>query len=258
MFQSVRRLAAAALGALVLAAGMTSAPAAHARAGIVVFAPLAGPSLGGIDPIGRGRYRARPQDSDLSIELFNVNLPNFTPCTAWVDGVPVQTTPLFAGIALFPGFNSGAGDVVPVGNPGAVLTITVPGFGAILSGVFGGAAPGLPLPLTNLAARLTGSAITRVVPDGAALYTTFAGLNNQTYTLFTCTVTAVNLRPGTVLKVFRGTQLLGLMTLNAAQGASLTLSDATGNPAPALAAGDVITVKSGTRTLKTIVKGTLN
>src|SRR5713101_617564 len=104
MFQSVRRMAAAALGVVVLATGMASAPPAQARAGLTLFAPLSGPARGaaGIVPIGRGRYRDRDGQRDLTVQFFNVDLPNFTLCTAWLNGIPILTTPMFAGIAQFP------------------------------------------------------------------------------------------------------------------------------------------------------------
>src|SRR5262249_13516242 len=150
--------------------------------------PLSGPARGGIAPIGQARYRDRFGDRDTLFQLFNVNLPNYTRCTVWVNGSPLQTQRIFAGIALFPHLATLAGDVVPFIAAGDTFPVTAEGIGPIMTGVFGGAAPALPAPLIEMETPLTGPALGGVVPDGIAAYTVFVGLNNQLYRLFTCDV----------------------------------------------------------------------
>lgn len=254
MLQSMRRLATAALGALVLTVGVVSAPPVQARSGLLVFAPLSGPALGrpGLVPVGRGRYRERG-NQDFLVEMYNVNLPNFTPCTAWLNGAPMGTAPLFAGIAFFPFLDTLAGDTVPVVQPGDVVTITAAGVGPILTGVFGEPAPVLPFPVSFLGGHLLSGGFNGFVPTGGMAWNVFRGLKNQLYKDFACEVFAVNLPEGTPVDVvrFRGSKplLLGTMTIDALHHGAFSLSSATKNPPPSFSRGDVIKIMLGSEVI---------
>jgi hypothetical protein len=240
---------------------MVSAPAAQARAGLIIMAPLSGPALGpsGLQPVGRARYRDRAGQRDLNIALFHADVPNFTLCTAWLNNVPILTTPTFAGIALFPVPHSVQGDVVPFVQAGDVVTITAAGFGAIARGTIGAGVPVIPLPFVNLGIKaMTGAPINGILPTGGLGYNIFAGLNNQTASSFVLDVLTVNLPVGTSLNVVRipagggAAQPLGAMLLDAIHHARLTLGDALGNaPAPPLGSGDVIQVLAGPQVILT-------
>jgi hypothetical protein len=260
MYQFVKRMAVAALGATILAVGMASAPPAQARAGLTIFAPLSGPAIGGVAPIARGRYRDRSGDRDFTLQLFNANIPNYTMCTAWLNGTPILQARVFAGIAIFPAPHTVFGDVVPVANAGDELTITAAGIGPIATGTFGGGAPALPLPVIDMAATLDGPAINGLVPTGSAGYTVFAGLNNQNYRLFACEALGVNLPVGSRLDVYLvpasgRTQRVGTMILDALHNGRFERSDAMGVPPPAMSSGDVIRVVAGGQI---ILSGPLN
>jgi hypothetical protein len=119
--------------------GVPARAPAPARGGVGIVAPLAGPPLGaaGLVPVGMARYWERGV-RELTCEVHNVGLPNFTLCTLSLNGTPLVTTPLFAGVAVFPILSTLGGEVVPVCQPGDVVTITAAGFGPILAGAFGG------------------------------------------------------------------------------------------------------------------------
>jgi hypothetical protein len=105
---------------------------------LIIFDTLTGPALGaaGTVPIGKARYRDITGVQNITCEVHHVDLPNFTVCTLSLNGTPLMTTPLFAGVAIFRGLSTVFGDAVPVCHPGDVVTITAAGFGPIMTGAF--------------------------------------------------------------------------------------------------------------------------
>jgi hypothetical protein len=230
--------------------GRAPAPApapAPARGGVGIVAPLAGPPLGaaGLVPVGQAWYWERGV-RDLTCEVHNVDLPNFTLCTLSLNDIPLMTTPLFAGVAVFPILTTMAGEVVPVCQPGDGVTITAAGFGPILWRGLSAAPPVLPLPLVNRGYRLTGPALAGFLPLGGRGYTLFPGLGNQTFAFFTCEVLPVNLPVGSALNVVRfpvngdPSEIVGTIVLDALHHGMLIRSSAPGNPPTPMFPGDVI------------------
>jgi hypothetical protein len=144
MFQSVRRLAAAACAVAVLALGVASAPSVQAKGGVPaqpqagqLFAPLTGPAIGGLVPFGHARYRTANGVRDFIVAAHPVNLPDGTILTVWLntDPVPVTTMTVLQGVARSPLLATDLGSTVPFIVPGDVVTVTN-GATVVMSGHF--------------------------------------------------------------------------------------------------------------------------
>ncbi len=240
---------------------------------------LAGGSLGGVVPSGHVDFRQRSDRNEtrLSVEVEDVNLPPGTKLNVEVDGkvvgqITVGAGPVRGGELELDSRN---GDFIQSLRNGAVVRVLGPA-GPILSGAVqtrsfasgassspsaddrSGAASGSTASSggsgsandSRVQTPLTGGSISGLRPKGVAEVRTRPG-----DTRFKVEVEDLNVPQGTVLDVVVGGAVVGKITVGPPpmRGGELELSSRDGATVPVIPAGAVVTVRSAT--LGTLVTG---
>jgi hypothetical protein len=222
-----------AFGLLLCLSGQTRAQAA----GHTMIAHLTGPAIGGMTPVGSGRFNVQPNTGAVfEADVANIGLPGGALLGVFVDGNPVgqiHLSPLGTG-SLF--LSSRGGQTVPMVHEGSPITVRHGGQ-VILGGVF---TEPPPPPNVALFALLVGPTVNGSMPRGVAQYVEFP--DARRLGVF---VNNIHLPAGTSLTVTINDSPVGDITLNDRGEGALRLNTANGDVVPVIAEGDTAAVADG-------------
>lgn len=224
-----------------------------------ISAVLTGGPIAGMIPVGSCFYGTFNSITTLNCNISSVNLPANTNLDVVINGTSAGTITLTALRNGSLRLSTANGGTVPVITGGSTAEIKN-GTATILSGTF--AAPPtptpsvspthtptptitpFPTPSASLFAPLQGTTIGGIMPRGTGQYFEFGA--NKSLNVF---VNQVRLPGGTVLSVSVGTANVGTITLSAIGSGELRLNTANGGTVPAIASGDMLSVKNGAATV---------
>jgi hypothetical protein len=189
---------------------------------------------------GKAKYRVFQDGSrKLEIEVEDVPLATGTVLTAVVDGTVFGTFTLNSLHAGEIEHETENGQTVPTVTASSTVVVKN-GADTVVQGSFDGTPPPPPPPGSTQFATLSGAAVGGITPHGSA---EFQGTAEERE--LEVEAEDVNLTVGTVLSVEINNTAVGNMMLNSVLKAELHLNTNTGATIPAVATGDIVTVKNG-------------